>query len=346
MGKIAYSFSLILVSLALGYLVAHARHRVGDAERRFESLRIRLQKLVLLGFNPVIFLGAVWSLDLSDTKLLLLPLVGIASLATGLVLGFAGARVFRLKPFQAGVYATTASFTNIGNIGGLIVYILVGEEGFALVPFYKLFEEFWNYAVLFPIARGYSGKANVGQGPQTGADGDTNPGMDRSMGQGPKRSEGFLRVVKDPFFVLAFLSITVGISLNLAGFTRPAAYGDFNSVMIPAGSFLFLVTIGMRMTFSGLRAHAPKAALIVAGKAIIVPATAFALASSLGLGSIENGLLLKTILILASGPVGFLALVPPTLYKLDRQLANALWLYSNMALIIIVPVLSFLISAI
>ena len=341
MGKIAYSFTLILVSLALGYLVARVPRRGEDAERRFETMRIRMQKLVLLGLNPVIFMGAVWSLDLSDSKLLLLPLVGVASLATGLALGLAGVRIFRLKPFQAGVYATTASFTNIGNIGGLVVYILIGEAGFALVPFYKLFEEFWNYGVLFPIARGYSEKAANAQTPSPGPSGDITRGSSR----GAKKTEGFLRVVKDPFFVLALLSISLGISLNLAGFPRPAAYGSVNSVLIPAGSFLFLVTIGMRMTFSGLRAHAPKAALIVAGKTIIVPMTAFALASALGLGSVENGLLLKTVLILAAGPVGFLALVPPTLYKLDRQLANALWLYSNMALIIIVPVLSFLVAA-
>jgi hypothetical protein len=42
--------------------------------------------------------------------------------------------------------------------------------------------------------------------------------------------------------------------------------------------------------------------------------------------------------------VGFLGLVPPTLYGLDRNLANTLWLVSNTSLALTIPVLTWLVG--
>ena len=61
--------------------------------------------------------------------------------------------------------------------------------------------------------------------------------------------------------------------------------------------------------------------------------------SALGLHRIDNGLPLKVVLILSSMPVGFIAMVPPTLYRLDIDLANACWLVTNGLLILVVPTL-------
>jgi len=303
----------------------------GDApSNRYEKIRSFMQRVVLLGFNPVIFVGAVWSLNLSDPRLMALPAVGIVALASGLALGFAGMQMFRFKAAQKGVYATCASFTNIGNIGGLIVYVLIGEAGFALVPFYRLFEEFWNYGVLFPIARSYGYIANP-----------IAPTAERPRGNS---KAGLKRAFRDPFFIAAFVSITLGLILNTAGFQRPQAYGSLNSVLIPLGSFVFLFTIGMKMSFSNLGSYAPKAALLLAGKILIVPVIVFSFASLIGLGSYNDGLALKTILILSTGPIGFLGLVPATLYGLDTKLANALWIYSNASLLLTIPLLSFILN--
>jgi hypothetical protein len=64
----------------------------------------------------------------------------------------------------------------------------------------------------------------------------------------------------------------------------------------------------------------------------------------LGLGNIEDGLPLKVVLILSSMPVGFTAMVPPTIYDLDIDLSNASWIVTNSALIFVVPMLQYLIT--
>ncbi|GAB1483121.1 hypothetical protein MASR2M78_19370 [Treponema sp.] len=335
--KLIYSFSLIILPLMLGYFFSKKTLQGRPASDRYEKIRSLVQRFVLLGLNPIIFVGAVWSLNLNDPRLMALPAVGIVALASGLGLGLIGMRFFHFKAAQKGVYASCASFTNIGNIGGLLVYILIGEAGFALVPFYKLFEDFWNFGVLFPIARTYGYAANPAREGNSALN-------DKKLKAKSAIGTGLARVFKDPFFIIAFLSVSLGIVLNIAGFIRPSSYGTLNTVLIPLGSFIFLFTIGMKMSFSNLGSYAPKAALLLTGKILIVPAIAFGFASLIGLGAYENGIALKTILILAAGPVGFLGLVPPNLYGLDTKLANALWIYSNAAMLITVPLLSFILS--
>jgi predicted permease len=319
MEKIASSFSLIAGGLFAGWLLARIlrRRNGGSMPEAADRARVLLQKSVLLGINPVVFLGAVWSLELGDRRLLALPLVGLAALASGLGLGYLGARLQKLPRERAGVYVTCASFTNIGNIGGLVVFLLLGEPGYAIIPFYKLFEEFWNYGVLFPVARSYG----------TGAAGAA-PGK-----------PALLRVLTDPFFLAALGGVGAGIALNLLGLPRPAFYGGLNAVLIPLSSFLFLLTIGMRLRWSHAFSEAPRAIPLLAGKALVVPAVALGVAILLGLGDYEGGLALQVVAVLAAGPVAFLGLVAPSLYRLDQDFASSLWIWSNGALVLTVPLL-------
>ena len=321
------SFSVIFAGLAAGFLFNRLIRGglVTLGPEATEKLRRWLQRFVLLAINPVAFCGAIWSLDLSDPRYFLLPLVGIAALALGLALGFAGAKALRQSPLQAGVHVTSASFTNIGSIGGLVVFVLLGESAFALVPIYKAFEELWYYSVLFPIARSYGEKAN--------------PSLFSTGGpRGPLA--GILRVLRDPFFLASIAAIGTGLALNFSRLPRPSFYGPLNSVLVPLSSFLFLFTIGMRLRFAIAKGHLKAALTVTIGKILIVPAFVLGLAWALGLERIPGGMALKVCLALAMAPVAFLGLVPATLYRLDEEFANSLWLASNGSLVLIVPLLA------
>jgi len=78
---------------------------------------------------------------------------------------------------------------------------------------------------------------------------------------------------------------------------------------------------------------------ISATKFLIVPVILTLTAFLLGYGKIEEGLPLKVVMILSSMPVAFTALVPPSLYDLDIDLANSCWLFSTSLLIVVLPVL-------
>jgi predicted permease len=98
----------------------------------------------------------------------------------------------------------------------------------------------------------------------------------------------------------------------------------------------------MRMRFGRLLEHLKAAGLLLGGRILVVPAFAGLLALLFGLGRTEGAIALKVVLVLASMPVGFLGLVPPSLFKLDMDFANGLWLASNASLAIIVPCLALL----
>jgi len=78
-------------------------------------------------------------------------------------------------------------------------------------------------------------------------------------------------------------------------------------------------------------------------KFAIVPGVVTFLALLLGYRNIGDGLLLKVVIILSSMPVAFMALIPPSLYDLEIDLANSCWLFTTTLLVIVLPVLYFVI---
>jgi hypothetical protein len=81
-------------------------------------------------------------------------------------------------------------------------------------------------------------------------------------------------------------------------------------------------------------------------KFVLVPVFASSLAYLIGFGNIEEGLPLKVVIILSSMPVAFNALIPPSIYDLDLDLANSCWFFTTALLIIVLPLLLILLSMI
>jgi hypothetical protein len=255
--------------------------------------------------------------------LAVLPLIGVFALLAGGLLALGAAKILRLGPKQTGALFGCGSFTNIGSIGALVCFVALGEEGFALVPIYKLFEELFYYAVGFPIAKFYSG--------------------------GPALEDGAAwrarRLLRDPFILTALGSILAGGLLNASGLERPAFYGGLNRILVPLGTVMLLTSIGLAMRFRRVRDYVKECSVIALIKHAVVPMLATALAWSLGLGTAEGGLPLKVVLILSSMPVAFNALIPPSIYDLDLDLANSCWFFTTALLIVVLPLQLWVVSS-
>ena len=185
------------------------------------------------------------------------------------------------------------------------------------MPVYKLFEEVSYYAIGFPIARYYSGAARNGDG--TAA-----------------RLKGLAR---DPFIQVAVSSLVLGALLNLSGVERPAVYGSLNQIVVPLATILLLASIGLALRFGRIRGYLRESLAIATIKFVLVPLGAVALARTVGFGAIQDGLPLKVVAILSAMPVAFNALIPPSIYDLDLDLANACWFVTTALLAAFLPVL-------
>ena len=322
MQRLIFTLTLIICGILCGYL---CRLTAGCGNRRYLGAIPRFRKLLLqvsmLGIMPVSFLGVIWIIPFADLRVIFLPLIGLTTLLYGGLLGLAAARLLGKTGSQKAVLYCCGSFSNIGSIGGLASFLFFGEHGFALLALYKIFEEVVYFGIGFPIAR-----------------------YIKSADESLSFSERISQLWKDPFLMAVMICFPAGLLLNLPGTPRPAGYETLNSIFVPLGIFMILMSIGLGLHFTGIREHLRAAAMISLIKFALMPLFAGTFAWLLGFHDIDNGLPFKVVLLASSMPVAFNAIVAASLYDLDLDLANTCWLLTTGALLLVLPWLSFLFS--
>jgi predicted permease len=322
MAKFAYSFGIIIFGLALGYgLQILVNRKLITLPIPIDGLRKRLQKVALLVLNPVAIVGAIWIVSIKHVGLIALPFVGLFALLTGGALALGVARMLNLAPHKTGAMFGCGSFTNIGAIGALVCFVFLGEAGFALVAIYKLFEELFYYSIGFPIAKYYS----------------------RSI-QEEKILDRIKSLTRDPFIIVALSSIILGGILNISGVPRPGFFKTVISIFVPLTTIMLLSSIGLAMKFRRVRDYFKECLSVALIKFVMVPVMTTSLAYLLGFGNIDGGLPLKVVIILSSMPVAFNALIPPSIYDLDLDLANSCWFFTTALLVVVLPALLFIMN--
>ena len=154
-----------------------------------------------------------------------------------------------------------------------------------------------------------------------------------------------LKAILSDIFVLSSISaVFIGGMLNFLKIPRPEIFNAVLSVFIPLGIFILLVSIGLGIKFSGIKSYLTECLAVSAIKFLILPSFACTIGYLLGFHEIDDGLPLKVLLILASMPVAFTALIPPSIYELDVDLSNACWLSTTVSVFFLLPLLYLIIN--
>lgn len=310
MSPILFIFVVILLGFLTGQTLARFAPNKIDLIRNmavFVAIRVSIPLSVLL---------ALWQLDTKSWSLMWLPLIGLVFLLSGFALGWLIAIIFKLPDIQKAVVAPAGSFTNIGAVGALVVFVLLGESGFALLPLFKLFEEVVYFGLLFPYAAKFS----------------------------PLRHLSERKWWHDPILKIMFGALTIGLILNVAGIERPIWLSSITSVLVPIGSFSLMISIGLAFKFRSVFKHWRLAVILAATRQILLPLLVFCFIVLIGQANLYDGLLLQFSVLMAAMPIGFLAILPASLYKLDQNLANACWLSSLIVFLAVLPFLASLSS--
>jgi predicted permease len=85
---------------------------------------------------------------------------------------------------------------------------------------------------------------------------------------------------------------------------------------------------------------------ILAIKNILLPVTMLLVGLALGYGQMNGGLPLWVLVTMGAMPVAFKSLVAASLYKLDTNLANLLWLASTAVFVVVALPLMYMLSLI
>ncbi|TVR02614.1 MAG: hypothetical protein EA403_08600 [Spirochaetaceae bacterium] len=316
MERLLFILAVSFGSIGVGY--AAQRVLLGFRLARFENV-IRfssgMKLFGLLVLQPVAILNAFWRLRLAHAELMVMPVLGVLSLAVGAGTAILCIKLFRLPPFRAGSVLSASMFTNLGVFAALIAFVLYGPLGFSLVQLFRVFEETTYYAVGFPLTQ--------------------------QVGTGPLRDIRFnarLFAIK-PIAVAPLGAIVVGSVLKWIGLTPPDVLITVSDIIVPLMTATLGCSIGLTLRVTRLGHYRREVAMVAFAKFVAIPLVLIPLAWLFGLGAVMNGVPLKVIVIASFMPSAFLALVPPALYGFDLDLANSAWLVTTLAVIGIVPLL-------
>lgn len=315
---------LFVLSISFGSLMIGYGARVGllhfglAPSERIWILSKYLKFFSLVVMIPIPVINAFWKFSLPSGSLLAMPLLGILSWIVGGLSAIVAIKAFRIPPKRAGSVFACGMFTNLTSFGRLIAFVMFGDKGFFLVQLFIVFETFIYYAVGFPLSQQIS----------TG------------------RSGGFWfrmsMLKKQPITVIPLLYILFGVLLNLGGIARPRLFDVFSGYLIPASVAVLGLSIGMTLRFSRIGRYRGEVLLIMAVKFVVIPLVVIPTGYLLGMHLIMEGIPMKVLIMLSFMPVAFTALLPPTLYGFDLDLANSGWIVTTFFMLIVLPVLYWL----
>jgi len=308
------------MGLCLGYCFQKVHSKIPTlVDIDIVTLRRKIQRTVLLFCIPTISMGSIWNLNLKTEGITILPILGILQTLSGGVLAILIAQAMGLGPRQKGALFCNGFFTNLGSLGGLTVFMFLGEKHYALVLIYKLFIEVMFFGVGFPIAKSFS--PQVSQGPS--------PFLD-----------GIKKVFSDSFIIAALIAMSMGLCLNILNIPRPYFYSKLNAILIPTSTLSMLFAIGLGLKVNKITQYKREAIAVMAIKFVLSPIIILCAALLLGLNFKENLDVLRVVIILSAMPPAYTATVAPSLYDLDLDMSNSCWILSTMAMVVVIPILS------
>lgn len=300
-------------ALLLGYAVqVGLQNRPwGRATDRWSSA---IKHALVLYVTPVTLVLSFWNLEL-ELWMLSIPILGLAAHLVGGGLGLGAARRLKMAPPQTGSMFVCGMMSNLNSFGGLVSFLFFGEPGFALGAVYRMLEPAVVYGVGFPVSASLGGR---------------NEARNQSWAR---------RILLDPYVLVPNLGLAAGAVLNALSIPRPAALDSWSPILIVGSSLLMVFAIGLTFRPGRVGAYL-RPALIVAGiKFVALPALMGIAAYALGYGQTDGGLAFKVVVTMAAMPVAFNALVPPSLFGLDLDLANSSWLVTTLGFFVMLPFL-------
>lgn len=298
---------VIVVSSALGYL-ARRRNWVSETVSRPVHMIC-----MTLGY-PIVSLLPVWVLPLHREDVWIpfqVILVTISCFLLGLLVG----RALRLNRPELGVFSYAAAHSNIGfTMGGFICFCLGGEQALAYAIIYIFGWSALMFAGFFPLAEVFADK---------------------------EARLSVRLVVRNIFDVrcLALLGTVVGLALNLADVPRPAIVDrshivDILVVLTTAAMFFVIgLTLHVDHIAGALRLHALLAVLKF-GASPAVALLWLAVAGAIGIH--VTGLQRMVMLIESTTPMALFVTVVANLYRLNVQLATAMFVVNTVLFVVFV----------
>ena len=307
--KILVSSLDLLLPIAIGYLLK----RQSYLRDGFFNKMILNNILVVY---PLLSFLCFWVLPLSR-ELIWLPVMGVLmGLVPGAIATWRSKQKYT-SPLDQGGYVMSAILSNLGTIGGLCVFLLYGETGYAYQQLVVLSQYILMFMFCYPLAQRYYEKSQ-------------NNVREHSVS---------IRSVLFSRNQLAVVGILLGVVLQLADIERPASLSGVSSFLVHLGAWTALIPVGYSMDFARIRSHYRELVDLAVIKFAISPLILYGIAFLL----IDNDIMRYALLILSFTPTAVNAVITARIYQLNLHLTMAAFISTTLLfLILIYPALFFL----
>ncbi|EGO62139.1 AEC family transporter [Acetonema longum] len=303
--KLMYMFTDLVLPLTLGY---YCRQK----QWLSETFCNRIIDLNITVFCTILAILSFWVMPLNPT-LLWLPVFGIL---LSFIPGLAGYWIVRGKypdgPEKAS-YLAAALLSNIGSLGGLCTFFLLGEAGFAYNQIVALFQNLVFFLFCFPLASYYQKQLH-----QPMAETDASPSSLASL-----------------FFTrkqLPTLGTFAGILLYTGGIPRPDGLSSLFTALIHISAWFAFFPVGYSIQFAEMKHYYRSILDLLPVKFLFTPLVGYCIASQL----FTDRAALGTILIAASSPVGINSVILARLYDFNVHLTSAAFFLSTAVFLAVV----------
>ncbi len=301
--KLYTFFISVIAPIVLGYLLKTF------TKLKKEDLNILLIINIVLIY-PISLALIFWDIKINST-MLLLPVLGFISPIISGYIGYLFSKKKYSNPNQKGSYVISNMLSNRGTIGGLTMYIIFGEIGYAYVNLINLFSSINIYFIAFPLGSYYSGNS-----------------------QSQKLT--FKNIVFQKTN-MPIIGILLGIILHFIVGLRPAYIASYVDPLIKFMAWLALIPIGASIDFKGFSKHLKKVIDISIIKFIIMPLLSYIIAFLI----IPDKQAATIFVLLNFMPVAINAVIVSKLTNLDEHVAIAAFLFTTtIYLLIVFPVIS------
>lgn len=304
--KLLYFAVDLLVPISLGYLFS----RKGWFSEKFFNSMVNYNMLLLY---PLLSILSFWVLPFS-LELLWLPVFGVLlCLIPGVIAYFTVKNKFS-NMNDTGSYIISAILSNLGTLGGLCVFILYGETGFAYTQLVVLLQVVVIFLICYPLASYYH---HSGQNANTPL----------------PYSQLFLNRNQLP--VVGF---GIGFLLYYLNIPRPAILGDIFNPLVHISAWTALIPVGHSIKFSAIHKYYSSTLDLVPIKFIATPLLTYVIAQLV----FTDPIVIHSVLILACMPTAISAVMVVKIHDLNIHIANASFILTTaLFLVVMYPLIFF-----
>lgn len=304
------------MSLFWFYGLFYGALSLGHLAHRHKQLAPPIMRLTILILETPIFIYSFWLLDLNQVTVYApIPIIAALLVLLVLLISHGWSKVVHdQRPLSQGSFVLSAGFSNIGTTGGaFICYLLFGLNGLALGYLFLLPYPFLIFTLGFSIAKRFA------------------------AGEKLTIHHYLHNIFHNIFSLVPLLAISCGLTLNLLGYQPWQTLIPIMDGLIKLDLVIMCFAIGMTIELHKLLTYRASILALAAIKFLVTPLLAL-LMVVLVYDSFDL-LPVKIILIQAAMPPAIYAVITVNLYRLDRDLINALWLANTVVLIPIVGIL-------